>query len=371
MFKHFIEKVKYFFKKDAVLFMAVLLAVVSSMFSVPRLDYIDFQVLSILFCLMLLVAGFQKMKVLDFFALYVLVRCSSVRAVAFGLVGLTFFSSMLVTNDVSLLTFVPLAITVGRHIKQNMAKIIIIQTLAANLGSALTPMGSPQNLFLFTYYQWSLENFLATMLPLVLLSAIILFFMVLFIKNRKIVTSLNEVTISEKRIFYLYVIAFAVCIMAIAHLFAFKWALVVTVLIIILTYPSLFRLIDYSLLFTFCVFFVFIGNLAQLSVQSHINMQGLNSPVITYLGGIVISQIISNVPSAMLLANFTEQSKALILGVNVGGLGTLIASMASVISYKIYIAAYPKFSRKYLLTFTLYNLITLLVLVPLVYYFSL
>ena len=149
-----------------------ILAAASSFYAVPKISYIDFHVLSILFCLMLVVAGFKKLKMLDYLAVYVLTLCSSLRNITLALTGIAFFSSMLVTNDVALLTFVPLALVIGKRLEHDMAKIIILQTLAANLGSALTPMGNPQNLFLYAHYKMASSDFLLSMAPIAIISAV-------------------------------------------------------------------------------------------------------------------------------------------------------------------------------------------------------
>ena len=356
-------------RRETVMALSWFLAAVSSFYAVPKISYIDFHVLSVLFCLMLVVAGFKKLKVLDYLAVYVLSLCSSLRSVARALTGITFLSSMFVTNDVALLTFVPLALVIGKRLQHDMAKIIIFQTLAANLGSALTPMGNPQNLFLYAHYKMNSLAFLSAMAPLAMLSAVWLVFMLNSERDQEMRVELPLPALGAKNILFLYLALFVVCLLAVFHFLDFRLAFVVTILGVFVSDRSLFRRIDYALLFTFCGFFVFIGNIASLDFVNQLQKDWLNTAAGVYWLGIITSQFISNVPAAMLLAGFTSQAEALLLGVDVGGLGTLIASMASVISYKLYIESNPTQGRNYLMLFLYYNVMGLFILAPIIYYF--
>ena len=355
-------------RRETVMALSWLLAAASSFYAVPKISYIDFHVLSILFCLMLVVAGFQKLKVLDYLAVYVLSLCSSLRNITFALTGITFFSSMFVTNDVALLTFVPFALVIGKRLQHDMARIIILQTLAANLGSVLTPMGNPQNLFLYAYYKMSSFNFLSTMAPLALISACWLFLLIAGERERKMRIALSLPELGPKNILVLYLSIFAVCLLAVFHFLDYRLALVVTFLGIFVSDRSLFWRIDYALLVTFCGFFIFIGNISNLDFINQLQKEWLNDASGVYWLGIIASQLISNVPAAMLISGLTSQAEALLLGVDVGGLGTLIASMASVISYKLYIETNPSQARNYLMMFLYYNVMGLLILAPSIYY---
>ena len=344
------------------------LAGVSSFYSVPKISYIDFHVLGVLFCLMLVVAGFKKLKVLDYLAVRILSLCDSLRGVTTALVGLAFFSSMLVTNDVALLTFVPLALVVGRQLHVDMAKIVILQTLAANLGSSLTPMGNPQNLFIYAHYKLAALPFLSTMAPLVAISFIWLAWLVFMERGQALKVEMSEVELGNRRILYIYAFVFLVCLLAVFRFLDYRLALLITVMSIFASDRSIFLRVDYSLLITFCGFFIFIGNISSLSFVSQLQTGLMDDPTGIYWLGIITSQFVSNVPATMLLAGLTSQAKALLLGVDVGGLGTLIASMASVISYKLYLEANPTQGRNYLMQFLYYNLMGLLLLAPLIYY---
>ena len=355
-------------RRESVMALSWLLAAASSFYAVPRISYIDFHVLSILFCLMLVVAGFKKMKVLDYLAVYVLSLCSSLRNITLALTGITFCSSMFVTNDVALLTFVPLTLIIGKRLQHDMAKIIILQTLAANLGSALTPMGNPQNLFLYAHYKMSSLAFLSTMAPLAIISAVWLFVLIGNERDQEMKVELSLPVLGPKNILILYFSIFLVCLLAVFHYLDFRLAFAATFLGVFMSDRSLFRRIDYALLVTFCGFFIFIGNLSSLDFINQLQKDWLNNAAGVYWLGIITSQFVSNVPAAMLLAGFTSQAEVLLLGVDVGGLGTLIASMASVISYKLYIKSNPTQGRNYLMLFLYYNVMGLLIMAPFIYY---
>ena len=355
-------------RRESVMALSWLLAAASSFYAVPRISYIDFHVLSILFCLMLVVAGFKKMKVLDYLAVYVLSLCSSLRNITLALTGITFCSSMFVTNDVALLTFVPLTLIIGKRLQHDMAKIIILQTLAANLGSALTPMGNPQNLFLYAHFKMSSLAFLSTMAPLAIISAVWLFVLIGNERDQEMKVELSLPVLGPKNILILYFSIFVVCLLAVFHYLDFRLAFAATFLGVFMSDRSLFRRIDYALLVTFCGFFIFIGNIASLDFINQLQKDWLNNAAGVYWLGIITSQFVSNVPAAMLLAGFTSQAEALLLGVDVGGLGTLIASMASVISYKLYLESNPTQGRNYLMLFLYYNVMGLLIMAPFIYY---
>ena len=361
------SEAKKFVKREAIMVIALFLALISSVVSMPKVEYIDFRVLSILFSLMLVVTGLKKLKVLDFIAVKVLKKMNSFRGVATTLVGLTFFVSMVVTNDVALLTFIPLAIIVGKNIHKDMAKVIILQTLAANLGSAFTPMGNPQNLFLYAHYGLKGMEFFTYTTPMVLFSFFGLLVLLRTENKEKLNLQLTEIKLDLSMKTWIFIFLLILNVLLVFHLVDLRLALGVTVLFTMLIAKDLFRYVDYSLLFTFIGFFIFIGNISQLDFIDASKDTILGTSLGVYISGIVVSQFISNVPAAMLLAGFTDRAKELILGVNVGGLGTLIASMASVISYKLYVANNIGQGGNYLKRFLFYNIVGLLVLAPLVW----
>ena len=360
-------KLKQFLKQETVLCVALALAAVSSLFQRPKLEYIDFAVLSILLSLMLVVAGLKSVSFLDWTARELLKRCASWRSVVLALVGVTYVSSMFVTNDVALITFVPLALIIGRALKRDVARVIILQTLAANLGSMVTPPGNPQNLFLYAHYHYTAASFFAVMAVPGLLSIIYLGLLIWRGRNDALTLELPQ---QAKPAFWQTVLLLALLalnIAAVLHWVDKTLALGITVAYVLLKQRRLLLEVDYSLLVTFVGFFIFIGNISHTSLALYLKQSLLGTAAGTYVAGVLASQFISNVPAAMLLAGLTTEADALLLGVNIGGLGTLIASMASVISYKLFVAEHPYQAGTYLRTFLYYNFAGLVLLGALTY----
>lgn len=356
-----------FVKKECVLVIAVTLAILSSFISMPKLSYIDFKVLILLFNLMVVVAAFKELKVLDSIAIGLLKKCNTYTSISLALVFITFISSMIVTNDVALITFVPLSIVIARKANINVLKIVIFQTLAANLGSSFTPMGNPQNLFIYSFYNLSPIDFFKITLPIVILA--VLFLVLLVFKDKKMNLSLDleDVKIDNKRDVYLFGGLFLIILLSVFHVIDYKVTFLITIVMVLILNKKLFSQVDYSLLITFIGFFIFVGNISTMDVVKNFMEGILNSPKSTFLASVLSSQVISNVPATMLLSGFTNHFKELLLGVNIGGMGTLIASLASVISYKIYTSEFG--NDNYMKSFTFYNILGLIIFVPIAYIF--
>ena len=356
-----------FLKKECVLVIAVTLAILSSFISMPKLSYIDFKVLILLFNLMVVVAAFKELKVLDSIAIGLLKKCNTYTSISLALVFITFISSMIVTNDVALITFVPLSIVIARKANINVLKIVIFQTLAANLGSSFTPMGNPQNLFIYSFYNLSPIDFFKITLPIVILA--VLFLVLLVFKDKKMNLSLDleDVKIDNKRDVYLFGGLFLIILLSVFHVIDYKVTFLITIVMVLILNKKLFSQVDYSLLITFIGFFIFVGNISTMDVVKNFMEGILNSPKSTFLASVLSSQVISNVPATMLLSGFTNHFKELLLGVNIGGMGTLIASLASVISYKIYTSEFG--NDNYMKSFTFYNILGLIIFVPIAYIF--
>ena len=356
-----------FLKKECVLVIAVTLAILSSFISIPKLSYIDFKVLILLFNLMVVVAAFKELKVLDSIAIGLLKKCNTYTSISLALVFITFISSMIVTNDVALITFVPLSIVIARKANINVLKIVIFQTLAANLGSSFTPMGNPQNLFIYSFYNLSPIDFFKITLPIVILA--VLFLVLLVFKDKKMNLSLDleDVKIDNKRDVYLFGGLFLIILLSVFHVIDYKVTFLITIVMVLILNKKLFSQVDYSLLITFIGFFIFVGNISTMDVVKNFMEGILNSPKSTFLASVLSSQVISNVPATMLLSGFTNHFKELLLGVNIGGMGTLIASLASVISYKIYTSEFG--NDNYMKSFTFYNILGLVIFVPIAYIF--
>ena len=344
-----------FLKKECVLVIAITLAVVSSFISMPKISYIDFKVLILLFNLMIVVAAFKDLNVLDSIAVGLLRKCNSYTSISLALVFLTFISSMIVTNDVSLITFVPLSIVISKKANINVLKIVIFQTLAANLGSSFTPMGNPQNLFIYSFYNLSPMDFFKITLPIIILA--VLFLVLLIFKDKKVNLNLDleDIKIDNKKDVCLFSGLFLIILLSVFHVIDYKVTFLITVIMVLILNKNLFLQVDYSLLITFVGFFIFVGNISTMDVVKNFMEGILGSPKSTFLSSILSSQIISNVPATMLLSGFTNHFKELLLGVNIGGMGTLIASLASLISYKIYVSEFK--DNNYMKVFTIYNVL--------------
>ncbi|MGL5651939.1 MAG: SLC13 family permease [Paraclostridium sp.] len=347
--------------------LSVSLAIITSFISSPKLSYIDFKVLILLFNLMVVVAAFKELKVLDSITISLLRKCSTYTAISFSLVFVTFLASMLVTNDVALITFVPLSIVVAKKSDINVLKIVILQTLAANLGSSFAPMGNPQNLFIYSFYNLDPSDFFKITAPLVILSVLFLSVIILKSKKIKLDLDLEDVEIENKKDVIFFSILFAIILLSVFHIVDYRLAFIITLLTVLILNKKLLTQIDYSLLLTFIGFFIFIGNISTMNSIRSFMMGILNSPQSTFITSILSSQVISNVPATMLLSGFTNNFKELLLGVNIGGMGTLIASLASVISYKIYTNEFKADNSTYLKYFTFYNVLGLIITIPIVY----
>lgn len=364
------NRVLRYFKKDPVLMASLCLAILSTFLVKPSasyIEYIDFRVLGILLSLMLVMAGFQKNDFFDYLGRLLLKKCHNILQLVLVLTFLCFFSSMLITNDVALITFVPFAVmTLRKAGKEKLyIPVIVSQTLAANLGSMLTPLGNPQNLYLYNLAEFSIVSFLKLLFPYTLISGLLLLLMQWFIvrkdakDSQSLLTENDQVTI-RKDIFWkngVYGVLFLCCLLTVFRLVPYYVVLIGILLVLCFLDRYVIGSVDYSLLLTFIFFFVFTGNLGKIEVVQNALSQVIANREV-YIG-VLASQFISNVPAALLLSGFTNDYSALLLGVDLGGLGTLIASMASLISYKIYAATEGAQKGKYLLVFSVTNIVFL------------
>ena len=364
-----------FLKKEPVLIIALLLGLISACVIRPGLNVIyssiDYRTISLLFCLMILVKAFQDLNLLDWMANSLLKICKNDRTLYFVLVFFVFFISMFVTNDVALLTFVPITLLVCSRANLNACDLIIFETLAANLGSCVTPMGNPQNLFLFSYYKFGVGDFFENTLKIGVISAFLLIGVIYTVtrKNiKQIENDNNSVNVRLNWKFVIYLLDFILTLFTVFHLVDYKITLIITIVVIAVCNFKLFVKIDYSLLFTFAGFFIFTGTISTVESFSNFLKSVLDNPLKTYIAGILTSQIISNVPASLLLSGFTSNGKELLLSVNVGGLGTLIASMASVISFKLYNNSENSNGKTFFLRFTGYNFSLLIILALIIWF---
>ena len=240
-----------FLKKEIVLVIATLLAITSSFISIPKLSYIDFKVLILLFNLMIVVAAFKELKVLDSIAIGLLKKCNTYRSISFALIFITFIASMIVTNDVALITFVPLSIVIARKANIDVLKIVIFQTLAANLGSSFTPMGNPQNLFIYSYYNLIPIHFFKITGPIAVLAVVFLTILIFKDKKMKLKLDLSDVIIENKRGVILFSLLFIIILLLVFHIIDYKLTLLITIVTVLILNKRLFKDVDYYLLINY------------------------------------------------------------------------------------------------------------------------
>lgn len=390
------QKIKTFLKNEVVLVVALLLAVVSMFIVTPDrgyADYIDFRTLGILFCLMAVMAGLQDIGIFREIAEALLSRVHKLWQIIMILVMLCFFFSMLITNDVALITFVPFTFIIMGLLgeaaeKRLIIPVVVMQTIAANLGSMLTPIGNPQNLYLYGRSGMGIGEFMLILLPYSLVSFVLLAGYCLYLgakaehngntkktqsDSKKEESHSNTIAMvrfgqmtekthikGRKTRWIGFVILFLLCLMVVANLLDYRIVFVVTVLYLLCLERNIFEKVDYSLLLTFVGFFVFIGNMGRVPAFRELLQSIIEGNEV--LTAVIASQVISNVPAALLLSGFTENIEALILGTNLGGLGTLIASMASLISYKYIVKENKCGKGAYFAFFTVANVVFLVVL---------
>lgn len=347
-------------REEAVLTTAWLLALLS-MLAVPPdrgyLDYVDLHTLGLLFALMAVMSGLSGLGLFHTMGEALLRRIRTTRQLEAVLIFLPFFTSMAVTNDVALITFVPFALEVltMAGLSTRILSVVVMQTIAANLGSMTTPIGNPQNLYLYSRYALSMREFFSALLPLTAASFVLLALFVLLRRSAPVSVSVpaqRPAPMNRLRLAVLLLL-FLLCLAAVARLLPL-WSVCLAVLVVLLAVDrKALKKVDYALLLTFVGFFVFVGNLGRLPLFTDLFRSLLSGREV--LCTVAASQIISNVPAALLLSGFTDHAQALLVGVNLGGLGTLIASMASLISYKYIAKALPRKKGSYLLWFTAAN----------------
>ena len=401
------KKLVTFVKKETVLCIAGLLAVVSMFIIHPSADYfgyIDYRVLALLFCFMAVVAGFRSVGLFEWLIKKMLCYVKNARQLELVLVLGCFFASMWITNDVALLTFVPFAVAVlqAAGLTENLIFVIVMQTIAANLGSMCTPIGNPQNLYLYSLSGSPVTAFLKLMFPVTAVSLGLLLVTSLCIPKREIKVQAERAILEqgaadrkaagraisdrkmsgaevsdkeemvrenakdEKVRLCGYLTLFFLCILTVLHVLDYRMLLAIVIGVLYVLDRQLFTKPDYMLLITFVAFFILVGNIK--------NMDGFSAFLRTHVGGhelaasIFASQIISNVPAAVLLSGFTDNWRELLLGVDIGGLGTPVASLASLITLKLYLRSPGARPARYLAVFTAWNAALLAVLLAAMFF---
>ena len=352
------NKAAAFFRSQPVLVISFFAALVTVFIIPPDSKYAGYcnrTVLIQLFALMTAVAGLRSIGVFDSATRYILQKTGNLRALARVLILICFFTSMLVTNDVALLTFVPLTLMLYRGIPDEKSRIftIVLETAAANMGSMMTPIGNPQNLYLYDEFGLTAADFIKTTLPAGAASLVcLMLFTYMLPKTVCTAPAASEGKISRSRCIA-YTALFLLCLASVLR-FVPDWVCLIAAVAAAVVFDlSLLRKVDYALLATFVCFFVFVGNIARIGAVSDFFQKILDGREILVAVG--LSQIISNVPAAVMLAGFTDNGKALLLGVDIGGLGTMIASLASLISFQIYRKDAKAQTGRYFAVFSVIN----------------
>ena len=345
------DYIKGFIRNNAVLVIATILAIVSCFLVPPDkeyLGYFDFRTLTCLFGMSAVISALKNIHFFRILARKIIKVFKTTRSAITALVFITYLASMLIANDMALLTFLPLGYFVlsTANKEKYMAFTFTMQTISANLGGMLTPFGNPQNLYLYNYFNIPTGEFFSIMLFPTLFSVLLIALCCVFVKKEEIEPTAEHDRELDKPRAIICAVIFVYMIVLVFRLVPFWTGLVVIPIMLALDKSALAK-VDYPLLLTFCMFFIIVGNVSRIEAVDRVVGALLDKS--TFLTGVISCQVISNVPSAVLLSGFTTNYKSLLIAVNVGGCGTLISSMASLISFKTFSIYKPKEKVKYLL----------------------
>ena len=361
-----ISNARGFAKKNAVMLIAFAAALITSLF-VPvdkeYIGYFDFKTLSCLFCVLAVVCALKDINFFFVIARKIVHFFKTARMSILALVYITFIGSMLIANDMALLTFLPLGFLVlsSTGKQKYMAFTFIMQNIAANLGGMLTPFGNPQNLYLYTKFNIPNGEFMGIMAPPFILSVVLITLCcIIFVKNEPLMISDEKIELNGKRT-ALYLALFALAIAIVFRGIPYWIGLIIIPAVLFFADRHALESVDYPLLFTFVFFFIFAGNMARIDAVRDFFSALLSKN--TLLFSALSCQCISNVPSAILLSQFTGNYAELLIGVNVGGVGTLIASLASLITFREYVKHDPRSTRRYIAEFSAFNFGFLIILI--------
>lgn len=354
-----------FLKNNTVMTIAMLAAFTTTLVVPPDAKYIgyfDLKTLTCLFCVLAVVCALKNINFFYMLAQQIVQRFSTARLCVLALVYITFIGSMLIANDMALLTFLPLGYFVLKSTgKENyMAFTFIMQNIAANLGGMLTPFGNPQNLYLYTKFNIPNAEFISIMLPPFLISiALITVSCLVFVRSEKLSLNGESISVEPKRT-VIYMVLFALAVVIVFRCIPYWIGLLVIPPTIFVMDKKALKAVDYPLLLTFVFFFIFAGNMARIDMVREFFSALLDHS--TLLVSVLSCQFISNVPSAILLSQFTENYRELLVGVNIGGAGTLIASLASLITFREYVKHCPEKTIRYIVEFSAFNFAFLAIL---------
>lgn len=351
-------KIADFIKKNTVMCIALVAAAVTCVI-VPidgeYLDYFDFKTLTCLFCVLAVVCALKNINFFYMIARKIVIVCKNARISVLALVYITFIGSMLIANDMALLTFLPLGyfVLTATGMRKYMAFTFVMQNIAANLGGMLTPFGNPQNLYLYTKFEIPTAEFMGIMAPPFIISVILITVAcIIFVKAEPLSIEDEKIKLAPVRT-VVYLLLFALSILIVFRGIPYVIGLIVIPVVLFFLDRKALADVDYALLFTFVFFFIFSGNMARIDAVRNVFSALLEKN--TLLVGAFSCQVISNVPSAILLSQFTENYADLLLSVNIGGVGTIISSLASLITFKEYTRHDPNGTLKYMKVFSAFN----------------
>lgn len=356
------QKVIGFIKQNTVMCIAAILAIITGCIVPPDREYIsyfDFKTLTCLFLTLAVICALKNIKFFSIIAQKIVLMTGNLRTLALALVYITFIGSMLIANDMALITFLPLgffALSTTKN-EKHMAYVFILQNISANLGGMLTPFGNPQNLYLYSSFEIPTNEFMSIMLRPFILAIVMLTIACFLLKPEHLVI---EDTVSykmEPKRVVLYLILFAYSIFIVFRVVPYFTGLIIIPVVLFFADKKALLEVDYALLATFTFFFIFSGNMSRIDVVSNALQMLLSKS--TLLVSELSCQVISNVPSAILLSRFTNNYRELLLGVNIGGTGTIISSLASLITFNHFRTLYPGHSKQYMIKFTIMNVIFL------------
>ncbi|MCQ2431768.1 MAG: citrate transporter [Clostridia bacterium] len=370
----FFRTVLAFLKSNTVFCIALLAAVITGILIPPDaayLSYFDFKTLTCLFCVLAVVCALRNIRFFTFLARKIVARFTTLRSASIALVTVTFVGSMLIANDMALLTFLPLGYLVltETHKERHMAFVFIMQNIAANLGGMLTPFGNPQNLYLYSKFNIPTGEFTAIMAPPFAAAIVMILGICMLLPAEPLTVTENDEIHLPARLTALYLVLFTLSIAIVFRTIPYPTGLIVIPPILLFADRDALKKVDYGLLGTFCAFFVFSGNMSRIPAVRSVFSALLEKN--TMLVSALSCQCISNVPTAILMSQFTENYKALLYGVNIGGAGTLIASLASLITFREYSRHNPGKTGAYILKFSVFNFSFLVILLLFCQFFCL
>lgn len=365
---HWIRIMLKFIKSEMVFVIALAAAVLSSFFNPPSQEWIsavDFRTLALLFCLMGVSEGFKSSGLFTSVASSLTRKAGNISRLSLFLVMIVFFSSMLFTNDVALLMFVPFTMMIMDKEKRDenyIIRIVILETIAANLGSMTTPVGNPQNIFICSYFSLDAGTFFAAILPYSLISLImvLIIWRIFLAEREKLETENDDDTSADRKKTLMFSVFLVLALLSVFRVLDWKILFIAELAVLIIFDRKTLLKIDYILLLTFVCFFIFSANIRSIDTVKRLLTSFMDKSAIATSA--IVSQVISNVPAAILLSPFTDSAEGVLVGTDIGGLGTPVASLASLISMKFYFKRERGKKGKYIILFLILNFALLAIL---------